>query len=401
MKAVVMAAVLPLVAGFPTMKEGASACPMRRALEAGEETMQNCTCDSDCGATVDFDEAKWDWCYTKGDCGSTTLKRPGKHYDYCVYPPDSAYESKSAAEKQELLWEQVTADQTGGKYPSTVELAGIFAESMKTTFEANSDVFPAGRVKYIHSVGSVCKASFAAAPGSRYTGAFSGASNVLIRFSSAKDLDLKAPSMTPGFGIKFLRSGKQSGNFVAMPSLDGQSSFDFFKYNFTNHPAYPKDQALQILAKKFAQASACPLQVGLQETATWNEDGSKVASPVSPFLIVFQPTGKVSFPEAPYDRPTLSEMFRKIPAGTDIFSVYGIDSPGSTAAKLMGSLKITSEGCVTSTFGDQQLLFRHDYRETDFAAHPDWLAQVQKDTKLNCGTESVSATPPNPEPKQG
>eukprot|EP00756_Hemistasia_phaeocysticola_P039623 Hpha_TRINITY_DN16824_c0_g2::TRINITY_DN16824_c0_g2_i2::g.150097::m.150097 len=244
MRATALAALLPLVAAYPGSKSGA--CPVRGALEGGESTVQGCTCDSDCGATVDFDSAIWDWCYTKSDCGSTTIKRPGQHYDYCTYPPDQSYESKTAAEKQDILWKQVTADETGGKYPSTLELPGIFAESMKTVFEANSDVFPAGRIKYIHSVGSVCKASFNAVPGSKYTGAFAGSSNVLIRFSSAKDIDQKAPSMTPGFGIKFLRNGMQSGNFVAMPGLDGQSSFNFFKYNFTNILAYPKAQALQV-----------------------------------------------------------------------------------------------------------------------------------------------------------
>ena len=61
MRACAAAVMLPLVAAFPTMQSGS--CPMRRALDVGEETIQNCTCDSNCGATVDFDEAKWDWCY--------------------------------------------------------------------------------------------------------------------------------------------------------------------------------------------------------------------------------------------------------------------------------------------------------------------------------------------------
>ena len=75
--------------------------------------------------------------------------------------------------------------------------------------------FPAGRRKYIHSVGNVGKVKFVAAEGSPYTGAFAGNDNVLIRFSSAKGL---APgSFTPGFGIKFMLDGRKSSNFVAMP----------------------------------------------------------------------------------------------------------------------------------------------------------------------------------------
>lgn len=399
MRATAFAVLLPLVAAYPEMKSGA--CPFRKALDEGEKTIQGCTCDSQCGATVDFDSAIYDWCYTKDGCGSSTIKRPGQHYDYCVYPPDMSYESKTAAEKMDILWTKITADEKGGKYPSALELPGIFAESMKTSFECNSDVFPAGRVKYIHSMGSVCKVAFNAVPGTKYTGAFSGASQVLVRFSSAKDLDLDTPSMTPGLGIKFLRDGKQSGNFVSMPGLDGQSSFNFFKLNFTNHLAYPKDQTLQVLAKKFSQASLCPLQVGLGEAASFNQDGSAVAKPVAPFIIQFVPTGKTNFPEAPYDRPTLNSIFRNITSGTDVFTVYGIDSPGSTATTLMGTLTVTSDGCVPSTFGDEQLLFRHDYRENDFKMHPEWLAAEQKNVHTECGTDSVSDTAPNPEPQHG
>eukprot|EP01062_Namystynia_karyoxenos_P002259 TRINITY_DN1080_c0_g1_i2.p1 TRINITY_DN1080_c0_g1~~TRINITY_DN1080_c0_g1_i2.p1 ORF type:complete len:431 (+),score=171.41 TRINITY_DN1080_c0_g1_i2:81-1295(+) len=399
------AALLLLGSAAATPGKGpAGACPYRKAAsgDGGDVTVRNCTCTSNCAATVDFDESIYDWCYTADNCGTKAISRLGKYYDYCVYPPDQSYESQGRGAKMTKLWADVTKDPSGGSYPSGASLAGLFTESMKTSFEDNSDVFPAGRTKYIHSVGSVCKASFKATPGSKYTGVFQGADNILIRFSSAKDLDLDKPSMTPGFGIKFLIDGRQSSNFVAMPSLDGQADFNFFALNFTNHPAFPNDPSLKIVAKKFSQASDCPLQVGLWRCATWTQDGKQVDTPVFPYIIQFKPTGKVTFPSAPYNRAKISELFRQIVAGTHLFQVYGLPSPTATAAEPMGDLYIESDGCVTSTFGDTQLLIKHDYKEDDFARRPDWLAAVQKmDVNKICGTGSVSSTPPNPEPQHG
>lgn len=66
-----------------------------------------------------------------------------------------------------------------------------------------------------------------------YTGVFEGGKG-LIRFSMAKDY--ADDNITPGFGIKFLRTNRPSANFMAMPSLDGQEEKNFFLKDFTNHP---------------------------------------------------------------------------------------------------------------------------------------------------------------------
>ena len=36
-------------------------------------------------------------------------------------------------------------------------------------------------------------------------------------------------------GLKFLRDGVDSANLVAMYSVDGQESWNFFKNDFSNH----------------------------------------------------------------------------------------------------------------------------------------------------------------------
>jgi hypothetical protein len=42
---------------------------------------------------------------------------------------------KNAQSKQDDLWGKITADKTSGSFPG-LSLAGIFVESMKTTFTA-------------------------------------------------------------------------------------------------------------------------------------------------------------------------------------------------------------------------------------------------------------------------
>jgi len=69
---------------------------------------------------------------------------------------------------------------------------------------------------------------------------------------------------------------------MAMPSLDGQSDMNPFSGVFTNHPAYPTGFALKLVAKKFTQASNCPLMIGLSDCATYSTSGSKVAQPIFP-----------------------------------------------------------------------------------------------------------------------
>eukprot|EP01004_Peranema_trichophorum_P004736 NODE_3637_length_1315_cov_36.601510_g3182_i0.p1 GENE.NODE_3637_length_1315_cov_36.601510_g3182_i0~~NODE_3637_length_1315_cov_36.601510_g3182_i0.p1 ORF type:complete len:410 (+),score=64.31 NODE_3637_length_1315_cov_36.601510_g3182_i0:37-1230(+) len=365
--------------------------------DPGQGTVKGCICTSQCGATVDFGNSKYDWCYTSNNCGEYSVSRLS-YYDYCIYPSNSSYESLPAQVKQSIVWEQVIADQTGGSYPSTLELAGIFTESVKTTFDDDWDFMPAGRRKYIHSVGSVGLVKFIPTPDTPYTGVFSsGASYGLIRMSSAQLPTENPPLITPGFGIKFFRSGVRSANFMAMPSLDGQTDFNFFAKNFTNHPAFPTGFALQLVARKFWQASSCPLRVGLSDTAKWDQFGNPSTSVAFPWVIVFVPTGQVQFPSDYYNETTLGQLFRDIKNGTRLFDVYAYDSPQDELNKVtprkIGSLFTTSE-FVKSTYGDNTLAFKHIYSEFDFRLKPDWLEVVNKDAKSICGMDSVGPDPP-------
>ena len=99
-----------------------------------------------------------------------------------------------------------------------------------------------------------------------YTGVFTGAQNCLIRMSLASKPDPEEKKTTPGFGLKFLRDGVDSGNFVAMDSVDGQQSWNYFLRNFTNKIPSPS-LAMTPLAVKFATATPHIGQVGLSNMA--------------------------------------------------------------------------------------------------------------------------------------
>jgi len=349
-------------------------------------TREGCTCTSDCGASVDFGLAKWDWCYTANKCGMYSYTR-FKYYDYCVYPANRSYESHTAEWKDNWLWPRITAGHSSGPWPNQ---AGIFAESVKTTFEDLSDVANHGRTKYIHSVGAVAQVELQVAPSSPFTGIFAtGSSRALLRLSTAKEPS--SSSITPGFGLKFLRDNATSGNLVAMPGLDGQSDFNIWKLNYTNHLTLPTSWALKIVAQKFTQASRCPLMVGLTDIAQYGEDGKQVATPVAPFHLVFVPNLSMKFPSAPYGEDTFLSLLEQVPVSSTLFEVYASRGPGDAANILVGTLKSRSK-FTRSAFGDTNLFFRHQYMEEDFRYNPSWLPALEK--KTACGDADASNVPP-------
>ena len=96
------------------------------------------------------------------------------------------YIAKSASDKTDFLWEQITSDSSSGSW---LHLAGVLVESMKPVFEAPGDDMPCYwdgcRNKDIHSVGTVSKVKLEAESGHPFTGIFQGADYGLIRHSTA------------------------------------------------------------------------------------------------------------------------------------------------------------------------------------------------------------------------
>lgn len=356
-------------------------------------TVLGCVCDGPCHASWAFYCHAQPFCIVKSkDCDRGTAQwslTNMRYYDYCTFEKYDEYEMLTAKKKSELLLHHLTKDTTPSTYPSTLGvLTGIMGESVKVSFESSSDVFPLPRKKYIHSIGVVAPISFKSVGEHKYTGLFKGAEYGFMRFSSAK-CPSASGGITPGAGIKLLRDGKPSANFVAMYSLDGQpcenGTSNFFAHTWKNHISHTDNFGLKLIAAKFWQASNCPLMVGLSDVAA-TSDGSQA---VFPFELALKPAMSLAFPCDDLSAGLAS--FGTLEVGKTLFEVEATDSPGGST-EVIGEFVLEGEP-TTSKFGDEAMYFRHQYMEDDFALRPKWLDQIDK---LNdCGMSGVSTSPPH------
>lgn len=354
-------------------------------------TLKGCTCRDPCEAGVHFS------CYSQMYCTVESQDCPGGqaewsltqgYYDYCLFPRYQPYEDLSAVEKKGLLLDAIYSDTTMGHYPFVPRVfTGMFTESMWNTFEG-SDVMPVQRKKYIHSVGWTGPVRFESNGGHEYTGLFQGAEHGIIRFSAATQFGLTG-KITPGFGLKLLRDGQPSGNLVAMPSLDGQpcSEENLFSRNYTTKIPFPSGLAV-LIGRKFMQVSHCPLTVGLSNMA--EEQG---VSPIFPHYLIFRPPVGLNVSIA-CDMNILGQTefgpMASLTPGTVLFEVLAAPFPGGDLTAIG---RVVLEGRITSSrFGDEQLAFRHQRKEEDWALRPEWLEGT--DMVEECGAAIANAIPP-------
>lgn len=377
-----------------TPKDGCSAPELKKIKSSvdpnpGQTTVHGCTCTSSCGATPDFGSANCDWCYTANKCGHYAYTRLA-YYDYCVYPKNNTYEGKSWDQKLDILWNAVVANPGMGSYPNVLNMLG---ESIQTSFDNHHDTMPNGRIKYIHSVGAVCKFSLMISPDSPFTGVFGpGQINYgLIRMGSAVPVTSKV-SMTPGIGVKILRTGIPSANWVVLRSLDAQESHDFFNTTQSNH-IDPPTGVTAVLGVKFGQASNCITQVGLSDAARWTQAGDHIESPKFPYEIIWTPTHAVNTNGATTTE-ALVHMLETIPIGTQLYRVSVYETPWDKYNGKPTELGVvaTASECRGSKFGDNVLFFKHQRMEDDWALRPEWVKDIRPQEE--CGASEVDPVPP-------
>ena len=158
-------------------------------------------------------------------------------------------------------------------------------------------------------------------------------------------------------GLKFLRDGVDSANLVAMLSVDGQASWNFFENDWRNHIPFSDDKTKWPLAQKFATATPWIQTVGLSDYAEYDQTGKRF-EPVFPWELRFEPTGKIEFPKE-FDKP-YTEQLATIPRGKTLFRVYALDKPtelGGTERQI--GVLVTDSEMITSNWGDENLFFRH------------------------------------------
>ena len=120
---------------------------------------------------------------------------------------------------------------------------------------------------------------------------FKGADAGFARLSVAYPVDTNSPNMAPGMGVKLLRDGHDSANFVCMFSVDGQDSLDFFANDFVNHIPDITDPLKKPIEVRFATATDYIMFVGLSEMASYTQDGQAEAAAVFPYSMRFVPGG--------------------------------------------------------------------------------------------------------------
>ena len=198
----------------------------------------------------------------------------------------------------------------------------------------------------------------------------------------AQEPDSKTLNIKPGMGLKFMRNGLDSVSLVAMFSVDGQPTWNFFANDFSNHIPGITDPTLIPLGIKFKTATDWIQTVGLSDFSTYTADGAAVSAPVFPWKLRFHPTGEFEFPDA-YPGVDFTEQLMTIPSGSVLYEVYGMDKPTELGGQEfhIGSLKTTSV-MTTTKWGDKNLFFRHQDMSDDLAIHPEWTAYTPLFTAL-------------------
>ena len=285
-------------------------------------------------------------------------------------------------------------------FPSTLELAKIFFESMNPTFKTPGDTMPKGslwphklRRKYIHSVGVHGKVKFVSTGTHPYTGIFKGADHGIIRLSSAAEPVVGGQPLAPGMGLKFLRDGEDSANLVAMYSVNGTpDDWNFFSKDFFNHIGSASGAALNALAAKFATETRYVQEVGLSDMSQIDQTGLTESSSTFPFSLRFAPHKDVDslFPtDLPGSDPmAYVSQLESVPANSRLYDVYATSKPtelGGTEA-LIGTLVL--DGTMTrSKWGDENLLIRHQKMNDDEKIHEEWDPYLEKYSFLKKGSE--------------
>ena len=275
------------------------------------------------------------------------------------------YEEQSAATKQQVLQTQIEATEyqtlpqwTGLEPLSMFGLALNPIRSMvrnffNVTLDRNSDVLPQGRKKGIHTYGSTVAIEFVADGNSQFTGLYQGVTYGMARLSLATKPS--ATNTVPGIAVKFLVDGKPSLNFVAMYSLNGQPSYNFFANEFSTFVELPSSGPLKILGAAFGTATKEPSKVDSAFLGNINQDGSSVASPAAPQRLTLVPNrAQLKFDDEQHE---VRDDLASIAIGTTLYEVYGAGVDGKNQVYI-GRI-VTSSRVVASKFGDESLFFRH------------------------------------------
>jgi hypothetical protein len=276
----------------------------------------------------------------------------------------AGFGAKSAAEKLQLLWASVTKDPYRDDGlpvapPSTLSRLRLFTTGYnRTSFEHESDEYPEGREKLLHTYGTCACVTLERTADVPYTGLFATGAKALLRFSDGGG----GPRFVPSFAMKFPIDGAPSLNFFALP-YELRKSRDPLVGVFANASLEPQKFDAKLLASAF-QRTAKALRgsrlyatyLPLHHMAGKTPDGKTIAAPNVPDRLELRPTdaARAAAAEARDFRVRLAS----IPEGTVLFDVsvsHDIKAP----AVPYGVVRLDTR-FVASRWGDERLFFQHD-----------------------------------------
>ena len=295
----------------------------------------------------------------------TSMEHQGNH-NWATKGPQ--YLALPRAAKQETIWHQVTADSQSGQWHS----GRHFEVEPRAAFDEQGDEFDC-RVKTFHCVGNTAKCTWVSLGDHQYTGMFKGGDSGFIRLSSTATPDNQTQHMSPGFGLKLLRDGIDSGNILTQYSLDGQNSLNFFENSLSNNIEPSVAPAILEGLSHFATETDFPWSMGLSDFASYTQDGVQEEQPVFPWKLRFEPATQYVNPIEDPSTFDLQETLKQLPAGQTLYRVFALDKPtqlGGTES-LIGEIKMDTQ-LVTSQWADEHMFFKHQRKDDDMRQHPEW-----------------------------
>ena len=309
---------------------------------------------------------------------------------------EEQYQALSAVEKHDLVWNLI--DGTKGTVgQGTLGLAMVtsgFVASHDFSMEHYGDEMKPGRRKFIHQTGLVAQVRFDTAGCEHpFTGLFQGAEHCLVRCSLAR----RSPpgtsekvTATPGIGLKIFRDQTHSGNMVAMYGVDGQHSWNFFRYPLITSVGEATAFKTKLLGKAFAKSGTFPGRVGMSDFASVDSSGTHHHDATNfPFVIEFHPPNELveRFGDEMSDdmlqdkknamagHNHMKHELATLKPGDTMFIVKGWPDPWikerGAAPITIGKLILKTE-FIESSYCDDHLFFKHQRYEEDFVLRPSW-----------------------------
>lgn len=290
---------------------------------------------------------------------------------------DASTHSSTACQKADSMWNDKIIPTMYGDLPAltapgVLDLIALARTSFTIRSLTNdSDELDVGHRKLVHAWGAEARFRFVSSKSARgYTGIYESGSDCVIGRLSMATKPTKTVTV-PALALKFFISGHKSKNLQIMNSTSGQKSHNFFEMPFSNIIPPPDSFAKRLIQKIFRKAAVAfgakdpdPTHLTVEHLAEIQVDGTAVATPKSPYRLIFKPTMAASdlMKDATVDSDFRTNLAR-YPFGQVMYDVYALDIGESAddlpASNIVGQLIPTTK-IVASSYGDEKLNFQHN-----------------------------------------